>query len=78
MYARVNGNSIQKIRQKVLKQFFYQIIGWGHGPFWPGGGYSHVRRLCCDITVLDIDTAISPKIYVYYFLSLLQLISYNI
>ena len=37
MYARVNGNSIQKIRQKVLKQFFYQIIGGGAWPLLARG-----------------------------------------
>ena len=29
-----------KIRQKVQKKFFFQIIN-GHGLFWPGGDYAN-------------------------------------
>ena len=29
-----------KIRQKVRKKFFFQIIN-GHGLFWPEGGYAN-------------------------------------
>ena len=30
-----------KYAKKCRKNFFSKIIGGGHGPFWPGGGYAH-------------------------------------
>ena len=37
---QINGNSIHKIRQKVRKKVFFQIIN-GHDPFWPEGAYAN-------------------------------------
>ena len=30
-----------KYAKKCRKNFFSKIIGGGHVPFWPGGGYAH-------------------------------------
>ena len=32
-----------KFAEKCEKKFFSQIMGGGHGLFWPGGGYAHER-----------------------------------
>ena len=50
---QINGNSIHKIRQKVLKKFFSQIIGGAMAPFGQGVatpmGYWYVFRLSVRI-----------------------------
>ena len=38
---------------KYAKKFFSEIIGGGHGLFWPGGGYAH--EYCLLLAFFDFS-----------------------